>query len=474
MPERERPNAANAPVETEESAPPPLRWFRRLLLTYAMMLLALPLMWVGWDQISKRRAATLIEAAHAKGLRIVPEDFNNLEPAVPAAENGANALDAFLDQLTGSDGDPTRVNDGPAADSADAAILHSITLAHLSEVTSAHAIARYRRFHWTVEGDSVDRAFLLYDHFGRLCYVMENCSYDAHARGDGARTVECLRDWQILNRAHAMRMPAAPAVFLYPHVEKEISQVICYCAHSLAIGGNRAEAETIRSMIAELSDQAYLRSRCRLYYELSAAVDLVKTAEPSPSGGAMARLLAPRERLIGVRAANDALSIAAATEANPPRVPSDLIHALPEADSYPDQLADGRILEPGGWRGLSHFYATLYQRQLEAMLWREIAATMLAIQLYRADHAGALPKTLSALVPDYLPSVPVDIFASDRRPIAYVPGAATPALYSVGYNGTDEGGSILKDQDPFETDWTAMPDIVFPLDPKPPTRTTQP
>ena len=88
---------------------------------------------------------------------------------------------------------------------------------------------------------------------------------------------------------------------------------------------------------------------------------------------------------------------------------------------------------------------------------RRMAAAALAIALYQHDHNGSRPDALAALTPDYLAAVPVDPFASDGRAIAYRPGESAmvaggadvasksrtrpAALYSVGLNGIDDGGS---------------------------------
>lgn len=67
---------------------------------------------------------------------------------------------------------------------------------------------------------------------------------------------------------------------------------------------------------------------------------------------------------------------------------------------------------------------------------RHLAATALALRLYQLDHDGRRPATLEALVPAYLPSVPVD--AIDGRPLRYDPARAI--LWSVGENNVDDGG----------------------------------
>jgi hypothetical protein len=80
-----------------------------------------------------------------------------------------------------------------------------------------------------------------------------------------------------------------------------------------------------------------------------------------------------------------------------------------------------------------------------------LAAASLAIQLYRADHAGAFPPSLDALVPDYLPRVPQDPLSTGGEPIRYVvakgalPGGGDrPLVYSVGTDGVDNTAADLK------------------------------
>jgi hypothetical protein len=71
---------------------------------------------------------------------------------------------------------------------------------------------------------------------------------------------------------------------------------------------------------------------------------------------------------------------------------------------------------------------------------RRLAATALAIMLYRADHGGAFPKTLRDLVPGYLPAVPSDPLSKPGATIGYVADQQRPRIYSVGENGVDDGG----------------------------------
>ncbi|MBI1826771.1 MAG: hypothetical protein HYR83_10360 [Planctomycetes bacterium] len=70
---------------------------------------------------------------------------------------------------------------------------------------------------------------------------------------------------------------------------------------------------------------------------------------------------------------------------------------------------------------------------------RHMAATALAIRLYQLDHDGQRPRGLVELVPDYLPSMPIDPFA-DGKPLGYRPDTEPPYLYTVFEDGIDQGG----------------------------------
>jgi hypothetical protein len=71
--------------------------------------------------------------------------------------------------------------------------------------------------------------------------------------------------------------------------------------------------------------------------------------------------------------------------------------------------------------------------------WR-ITITRLAVRAYQKQH-GALPPSLAALVPAYLPSVPQDPFAP--QPLVYRRQGSRPLIYSRGPDGDDDGGRDL-------------------------------
>lgn len=95
------------------------------------------------------------------------------------------------------------------------------------------------------------------------------------------------------------------------------------------------------------------------------------------------------------------------------------------------------------------------------------AAVLLAIQLYRLDHAGALPPDLNKLVPAYLPRVPEDPFAVPGTPMRYRV-APVPIVWSVGENVSDEGGSTKRLNGSSPGRRFALEDWVVPIEAQPP------
>lgn len=70
---------------------------------------------------------------------------------------------------------------------------------------------------------------------------------------------------------------------------------------------------------------------------------------------------------------------------------------------------------------------------------RNIAGVLLAATRYRLA-TGAMPDSLEALVPEYLPYAPVDVFAQDNALLKLVSTDSEWTIYSIGDNGRDDGG----------------------------------
>lgn len=96
-------------------------------------------------------------------------------------------------------------------------------------------------------------------------------------------------------------------------------------------------------------------------------------------------------------------------------------------------------------------YTMMHKTMMAALLGQQVRVTRIqsgidqaiivcALEQYRSSH-GTYPDTLEQLVPDQFAQVPHDVV--EGRPIKYQrTGKDTFRLYSLGWNGTDEGGKI--------------------------------
>ncbi len=72
--------------------------------------------------------------------------------------------------------------------------------------------------------------------------------------------------------------------------------------------------------------------------------------------------------------------------------------------------------------------------------------TVLALEVYRRQH-GDYPEALSALVPEFMREIPDDIFEPSPSPLKYRHDGSGVLLWSVGQDGTDNGGIVEHDKD---------------------------
>src|SRR5262249_46050797 len=82
-----------------------------------------------------------------------------------------------------------------------------------------------------------------------------------------------------------------------------------------------------------------------------------------------------------------------------------------------------------------------------------------ALAAYQRDH-GRYPAKLAELAPRYLEKIPDDLFA--EKPLIYRLEGQGYLLYSVGINGTDDGGRGYDDEPPGDDLCVRMPIPVPP------------
>lgn len=117
--------------------------------------------------------------------------------------------------------------------------------------------------------------------------------------------------------------------------------------------------------------------------------------------------------------------------------------------SSPTWPAGQRSLQPPPDRGIlsagrtlaqiTPDYALPIQMRFASLAHSRLTAIALAIRLYKLDH-GQHPTNLADLVPEYLPTEPIDPFSTTSAPFQYMPEGNWPRIYSVGRDGSDDGG----------------------------------
>jgi hypothetical protein len=103
----------------------------------------------------------------------------------------------------------------------------------------------------------------------------------------------------------------------------------------------------------------------------------------------------------------------------------------------------------------------MLHRVFAAEVARELAVTALALKRYQLAHTQ-YPATLSALVPDFLPSLPRD--PADHQPLRYhLKPDGTFLLYSIGEDGVDDDGDPSPSGTPQSVAWLEGRDVVWPI-----------
>jgi hypothetical protein len=117
-------------------------------------------------------------------------------------------------------------------------------------------------------------------------------------------------------------------------------------------------------------------------------------------------------------------------------------------------LQQGRRAVAWNFAVIPKFFSRVEQ-DLDIIVRLRTARVALAVLRWRAAHEGKLPESLSELVPDTLPGIPVDPF--DEQPLRYRRLPQGFSVYSVGPDFTDNGGQ----RQPAGTEKTAGYDVVF-------------
>ncbi len=308
--------------------------------------------------------------------------------------------------------------------------------------------------------------------------LLANLAADAmlleHQQGNDREGVELARD--LLAQSDALeQMPAG----LLPHL---IGIGVCSMAcdrifeivADLRVGTKEGDVapDDVKKLIDVLLDENGLREGQKLAMRVE-RVNQVRGARSlrslaPPMGEDQRRGVAVMEYVGKPMLLRDGRLLVAET--------TQMMKAAQEAADWPDFRARTKeeikrmnaIRQSGGHLFLS--MGGILDRPVEhtfrAITTRRLAAVALAMRLYASEHEGKLPAKLEDLAPRYLPSVPGDALARGKK-MGYVAEAERPRVYSVGQNGTDEGGSDAPIKKGFDTGRWSEEDWVVDLTRRP-------
>lgn len=420
--------------------PSRFRWLKRGARGCVLLLLIAGILRFWWGYEADERFAALGPAARARGEPFYPEDFRQLP--IPDEENAAVPIQEAVEQLAGLNlyEFPFVSNELTPPEAKDLPEIQGV-LSHcqpaLQLVRSARSrpkavyagVPSYPYFLNTLPNSSS---------YAMLRRIVGLAGSTALAKNRDDDAVEYIHDLLIIENTFGHARAAATNGLRMRSIDRLADELVFRSAMDLKINpqtASDASRDHVSQLIAALLDEEIFRACSINSY------------------------FGERTQIINVVAHNPPISI---NWFNEPLYKFDCclldqhyqmqVDACRQSNWQSARQKESRVLV-SAWGAspiqsmmhpltvvpeLSHdpifdFFHTLADRRM--------AATMLAIRLYAVDHQGALPESLSALVPQYLPAVPSDPFDANDNPIRYLPKYNPPVLYSVGYDGKDDGGA---------------------------------
>ncbi len=500
--------------------PPRYRYLKRLVVAYALFIGVIIATWYAWDLVTRRRFDAEVARLRGLGQMVLADDFNN-QPTIPDDENAAVLLKQAMAVTfnAAQDDFDNNINWSLKLTDHQRAVLASFSADFAPKLQFARQARQRHRADWkqTYRSPLIGVMLPSLNPSRTLAVLLGYTAIAHHLDGDDAEAIECIRD--IL---HESAMTDADAATLVEHlVAVGINAMACSrlseIVDEMAIESDRpplrhastrpatrpavpASRAQVKALIAELLDErAAIEGMVQsLHGEQAMVLDTVDwlTSKPGGSltaitGGAgksppaqlIGAALRPMIRLSAVRmSGRHSIRAENARNSNYPAMTSNLPNAERDMTTGTIVRQSTRLLE----RILEPSLDRVFVTQARQLAERRAVAIKLALRLYQLDHNGQLPEKLDALVPHYLPAVPSDPFAVGR-PMGYVRSMTvedvqTPAIYSVGEDGTENHASTkpmrtrfgtARGQSVFDNPYDRE-DLIFPLkrpaplDPPPP------
>jgi hypothetical protein len=418
------------------------RWVWRLGVGFVVLLVAF-LAWV-WYQTHRAETDLLawVDALRRQGEPVALDDL--ADDPLPDDLNAAKGLRAAT---TGLDIKVFDDEPRPPLTPAEREELGAIVSSNQSALDRLRAARAKAGVVWQVEYTSPLLTGLQFD-VGPYKDLANLAGYDsllAHERGDHAAALERVRDALFLSRAlerHWNLIPHLVAMGISNRACEQVEHIVA----DLKIGGpGGATRNQVRAAIAELLDErAIVDGQRRAFcFERVAQIESISSLERKVTQTSAKGNPNPRPRGLGalkpIVLRDVELALKYTTQVIAAGNSPDWATADAAVPDHPPEAEKHRLL---------HLYLPLLivahkpamERGFSARTERRLAATALALRWHAAEHDGALPERLEALVPGYLPAVPADLYAPAGQPIRYLRGER-PVVYSVAENARDDGGS---------------------------------
>jgi hypothetical protein len=446
-----RKRSQTAPISrAPQTSAAPRRWLkfcRRTLLALMILFIALHAWWGHWSEKALDRQ---IRAYAALGEPIYVSELD--DKPLPDEQNAALPLRQATERLKFSPLD--RVNLDAARlrlplTPAQGRLISNLVQSNSASLRALDDGASRPCASWNERLRSPVRAMPgeSFDAYLDLAHLLRAAILQAHQDGDEAEAIDRLEQMLAVSRIIDSQ-GSAPAHLTAISIAALAARTAGEIAPELRVRAPAAIA--VRRLIEQFLDQEPLRQG-QLRALLASRVMLWDTAK-SVAGGRADLIPHPQNQpairggRIGCYGAKPVLMEDALWMI---RYATATIAAARSAGDWPAFVAAAPADPFELLRARTHFlarailpdYKLLILDHYRALTECRLAAVALAAGQYRSDHPGATLWSLQDLVPGYLPYVPFDPMAAGNKPLRLIISPDRVAIYSVGDDGVDDGGS---------------------------------
>ena len=427
-------------------------WCKRLAVVLVLAAAGVTASWFAWNARLQHRLAAEVGRWRAEHLTLVaselqpaplPDDRNALVPLRAAVE--AYHSDADYEHVLFSADfkldTPTAWS--PRQQKAVAKMLATnVQLRALMLQVAARPGVYWPPEMWT----HPESATAFWNHIWRFKTMMTLDAEVAIARGDQSTFLEDLYDLHVIRRMLAR----CPSIFAHQYAWNTWpSELLINDLPKLNFNGPRGPQDRRHAdaLLTELLDERPPQEDVLLLLQNESAMELASSQDARPASfgvpmpsDALGRLV---WRAVRPAALSAAIDIVARMRQDAVTIRTFLIPSPGKLWSgnpptrRPMNIEPAESLLQGFWpRDIARAERCLYPAYRAAQV-RRVAIVSLAVALYLRDHDEAPPATLGALVPRYLPAIPIDPYDPAKGPLRYTTATSRPFIYSLGTAGND-------------------------------------